>query len=192
MLKPLFGAYCRVMEDKLLVWKLKRGSREALRRVYEKYHVDLLKLAIALTGDVHVAEDIVHDVFVRFAQSIDRLLVTGSVKGYLVVSVVNAVRSDRRTRRRHREQSLDGAAALASTSGQPDQWAILSERLERLRLAMVQLPYEQREVVALHLQAGMTFRAIACRQGTSVSTVQGRYRYGLDRLRTLLDGKMDT
>jgi RNA polymerase sigma-70 factor (ECF subfamily) len=192
MLKLPRQAYFRVMEDKLLIWKLKRGHREALRRVYEKYHVDLLKLAIALTGDVHVAEDIVHDVFVRFAQSIDRLSVTGRVKGYLVVSIVNAVRSRRRSRQRRREQSLDGAAALASTMGRPDQWAILGERLERLRLAMAQLPYEQREVIALHMQAGMTFRTIACRQNTSVSTVQGRYRYGIDKLRSLLNGEVSS
>jgi hypothetical protein len=28
----------RVMEDKLLIWKFKRGSREALRRIYDKHH----------------------------------------------------------------------------------------------------------------------------------------------------------
>ena len=79
------------MEDKLLIWRCKRGSRDALRRIYEKYHVDLLKLAVALTGEVNTAEDIVHDVFVRFAESIDRISLTGSLKGYLVVSAVNAV-----------------------------------------------------------------------------------------------------
>jgi RNA polymerase sigma-70 factor (ECF subfamily) len=178
------------MEDKLLIWKCRRGSREALRRIYEKYHLDLLKLAIVLTGDAGTAEDIAHDVFVRFAQSADRISLAGSLKGYLVMSAVNAARSHRRDKKRHKEQNLDGVAALASMTGPPDQWAIVSERLEHLRAAMAQLPYEQREVITPHMQSGMTFRSIARRQNTSVSTVQGRYRYGMNKLRSLLNGEL--
>ena len=33
----------------------------------------MLKLAVVLVGDVNTAEDIVHDVFVKFAQSADRI-----------------------------------------------------------------------------------------------------------------------
>lgn len=71
----------------------------------------------------------------------------------------------------------------------PEQWAILNEQLERLHAAMTQLAFEQREAVALYLQAGLTFRDIARRQNTSVSTVQGRYWYGIEKLRSLLNGE---
>jgi len=59
-----------MMEDKRLIWQCRRGSRDALRRIYEKYHVDLLKLAVVLTGESSAAQDVVHDVFVKFAQSV--------------------------------------------------------------------------------------------------------------------------
>ena len=52
-----------MLEDKLLILKFKCGSPEALRRIYEKYRLYLLKLAAALLNDVSVAEDVVHDVF---------------------------------------------------------------------------------------------------------------------------------
>jgi DNA-directed RNA polymerase specialized sigma24 family protein len=48
------------------------------------------------------------------------------------------------------------------------------------------LPFEQREVVLLHLRHGMKFREIARHQNVSQSTVQGRYRYGIDKLRSLM------
>jgi RNA polymerase sigma factor (sigma-70 family) len=179
-----------MMEDKLLIWKSRQGSRDALRRIYEKYHVDLLKLAVVLIGDRPAAEDIVHEVFVRFAQVVPRLSLKGSLKGYLIVATANRVRDC--VRDRHRGRTLDEVAALSSPARQPDQWAILSEQLERLKGAMAQLPYEQREAVALHVQAGMTFREIAQRQSTSVSTVQGRYRYGIDKLRSLLNGELSS
>jgi RNA polymerase sigma-70 factor (ECF subfamily) len=52
---------------------------------------------------------------------------------------------------------------------------------------MAQLPYDQRETIMLHHQAAMTFKTIAESQGISVNTAKSRYRYGLDKLRLILD-----
>ena len=52
---------------------------------------------------------------------------------------------------------------------------------------MAQLPYAQREVVILHVQGGMKFRAIAKSQDVSINTVQSRYRYGMDKLRSIMN-----
>lgn len=56
------------MEDRLLVFKCKQGSRDALRRIYEKYRDYLLILAVGLSADKSLAEDAVHDTFVTFAE----------------------------------------------------------------------------------------------------------------------------
>ncbi|HEX40549.1 MAG TPA: hypothetical protein ENN81_00620, partial [Phycisphaerales bacterium] len=37
-----------MVEDRLLLWRFKRGDGEALRRIYEKYRTDLLRLAISV------------------------------------------------------------------------------------------------------------------------------------------------
>ena len=178
------------MEDKLLIWKFKRGSRVALRRIYDKYHGNLLKLAIVLTGRPNTAEDIVQEVFVKFAQSANRLSLSGSLKSYLITSTLNCVRNQRRDYQRHRTQNLGKADRLPSAERQPDQWAVLSEYLERLSSAMACLPYEQREVITLRMEANMTLRNIAELQKTSISTVQARYRYGIEKLRSLLNSEV--
>ena len=178
------------MEDKLLIWKFKRGSREALRRIYDKHHGHLLKLAIVLTGNPDIAEDIVQDVFTRFAQSSGRFGLYGSLKSYLITSTLNGVRNQRRSNHRRRSQSLDTAEHVPSMARRPDQWAVLSERLERLSCAMACLPYEQREVISLRIEAQMTFRQIASLQKTSISTINGRYRYGIEKLRSLLNSEV--
>ena len=178
------------MEDKLLIWKFKRGHREALRRIYDKYHRQLLKLAIVLTGDPDTAEDIVQDVFTHFAQSANRIGLSGSLRSYLITSTLNGVRNHRRTNRRRHIQSLDKAENVPSTTRRPDQWAVLSERLERLSDAMACLPYEQREAVTLRMEANMPFRQIAGLQKTSISTVNARYRYGIEKLRSLLNSEV--
>ena len=53
------------------------------------------------------------------------------------------------------------------------------------------MPEEQREVVLLRLKSGLKFRDIAKLQQTSINTVLSRYRYGLERLRSLLDGEVE-
>ena len=181
----------QIVEDKLLIWRFKLGSTDALRRIYEKYKDDLLKLAVTLVNDPNVAEDVVHDVFVSFAQSAQRIRPRGSLKSYLMTSVANRIRNRKRDRQRHETSDIDDSDCVLADARLPEQWAILSEELELLSNAMAQLQYEQREVIGLYMQGGMAFRQIAKAQNASINTVQGRYRYGLNKIRSMLNGKIE-
>ncbi len=64
------------------------------------------------------------------------------------------------------------------------------EQQQRARQALHELPYQQREVIALHLHGGLRFRQIAHIQQRSIGTVLSRYRYGLQTLRTQLNGEL--
>jgi len=179
-----------MIEDKLLIWRLKRGSSNALCRIYNKYKDNLLRLATALLNDTTAAEDIVHDFFVSFAQSPEKLKLNGSLKSYLATCVVNRVRNANKTRRRKETTGLNEAESAVSNSKRPEQWIIYSEQLRQLNDALAQLPQQQREVIILHLQGEMKFKPIAELQGVSINTVQSRYRYGLDKLRSILDSEV--
>ena len=180
-----------MVEDKVLIWKFKCGSSDALCRIYQKYKKDLLRLATVLLNDVSDAEDTVHDVFVSFAQSVEKLELRGNLKGYLLTCVANRARNKNRANQQRRTVGLDQAEPIVSHSKTPEQWIICSEELRQWSDAMAQLPYQQREVVILHLRAGMKFRQIAELQGISINTIKGRYRYGLDKLRSILNGEVE-
>ena len=179
-----------MLEDKVLIWKFKCGSSDALCRIYEKYRKDLLRLAAILSNNTSDAEDIVHDVFVSFAQSPEMFKLSGNLKSFLLTCVANRARNKNRANQRRQTAGLDEAESIVSQSKTPEQWIIQSEELKRWSDIMAQLPYEQRETVILHLRAGMKFRQIAQSQGVSVNTVKGRYRYGLDKLRSILNGEV--
>jgi RNA polymerase sigma factor (sigma-70 family) len=177
-----------LIEDKKLLWRAKRGDAEALCRVYEKYQAAMVSVAAAMLSDQAAAEDVLHDVFVRFAQRVPELELTRSLKGYLMAAVVNAVRN--RFRSKDRAQTgLEEMDVAANGQGQADQ-AERNEELERLRVAIATLPREQREVVTLRLQGDMGFHQIAKMTGTNVNTARGRYRYGVERLRGLMDSEV--
>jgi len=174
-----------MLEDKLLVWKLKRGSSDALQQIYEKYKRDLLALALALSNDKGTAEDVVHDVFISFVQFAGKLQLRKSLKSYLLSCIANRVRNLNRDKFQ-KTVRLEEAGTIKSDSDGPEQSAKASENLQRIGCAMVRLTYEQREVIILRLQEGMKFREIARSQGVSINTIQSRYRYGLNKLRSIL------
>ena len=179
-----------MLEDKLLVLKFKRGSADALRRIYEKYKDDLLALAIALSNDRATAEDALHDVFVSFAQYAQKLQLRTSLKSYLSSCIANRVRNLNRAKSLRTAQ-LSQVETVSSDHDGPDRLATSAELSWRIDQAMEQVPYRQREVIILHLQSGMRFKAIADSQGVSINTIQSRYRYGLDKLRMLLNGTVE-
>ncbi len=180
-----------MFEDKLLIWKFKRGSNDALCRIYEKYKDNLLKLATALLNETTAAEDVVHDVFVSFAKSADKIRLAGNLKSYLATCVANRARNWNRAGKLQKSADPDETEPIVSNSNRPEQWIVYNERLKLLNDALSQLPYEQREAVSLHAQGGMKFRAIAELQNVSINTVQSRYRYGLDKLRSILNSEAE-
>ncbi len=180
-----------MLDDRLLVWRFNRGDTDALRRIYGKYRNDLLKVAAALLNDADGVEDVLHDVFVSFAQTVGKFRLSGSLKGYLSICIANRARDRNRSMQRQRTVSLDETGPIRPAKDRPDQSAVRGELSEQLDFAIGQLPHEQREVIILHLQSKMRFRQIARSQGVSVNTVLSRYRYGLDKLRTILDGELE-
>ena len=180
-----------MIEDKLLIWKFKRGSNDALCRIYEKYKDNLLKLATALLNETTAAEDVVQDVFVSFARSADKLRLGGNLRSYLATCVANRARNWNRARRHQETANANEAESARAHSKRPEQWIIYNERLKLLNDALSQLPYEQREAISMHAQGGMKFKAIAKLQNVSINTIQSRYRYGLDKLRSILDSEAE-
>ncbi len=181
-----------MLEEQRLVWQFNRGRTEALHEIYERYKVDLVTLATALLADKAEAEDVVQDVFVGFLKSAGTFRLTGSLKGFLATCVANRARNWNKVSRRQVVEESESFEAIVPDRERPDWAAVFEDELQEVARAMAELPYEQREAVLLHLRGGLTFCAIADMQGVSINTVQGRYRYGLDKLRSLLNRRTNT
>ena len=179
-------------EDRLLIRELHQGSRDALRAIYEKYERFLLTIAANLLDDTTMAGDAVQDVFVSFARSARQFHLRGSLRAYLATCVANRARDYMRRKVRHPTTTLAAAEHLTATADSPVEIVIRSEELERVSRAVREVPYEQREAIVLRLHGNMKFREIADVQGVSVRTALSRYRYGLDKLRALLNGEVGT
>jgi RNA polymerase sigma-70 factor, ECF subfamily len=162
------------------------NNNDALRSIYEMYRDSLLILAITLSHDKNLAEDAIHDVFVTFAGNFADFNLNGNLKGYLNKCVANRVRDLLRTKKPNSLAADDDFSAPLDVN-EPGQLIVCNEQLSLLISALAKLPYEQREVIVLHIYGRMRFGNIAKSIEVSVNTVKGRYRYGIKKLRSILN-----
>lgn len=180
-----------MLQDRVLLWRFRSGSVDAFRLIYEKYVNDLLTLAANLLADSDSAQDVVQDVFTRFLESAKRFRLTGNLKAYLATCVANRSRDYIRRNRRRQKVSQNAADHTPADRPSPVQLVMHNDELQRLSQAIARLPYEQREVVVLRLHGDLKFRQIAELQNVSIKTALTRYRYGLDKLRSSLNGEVE-
>ncbi len=179
-----------MLEDRRLLWRLRHGDKDALRRIYEKYDGDLVTLAAHLLHDPNSAEDIVQEVFIRLVRTAPVLRLRRTLRAYLATAVANGARDHYRRRSRERLAPIEDAGQVAADGDGPVQLVGDAELMHQLRAAVAELPYEQREVVMLRVHTGLKFREIAAHQNISIKTALSRYQYGLDKLRSRLNGEV--
>ncbi len=179
-----------MLDDTILLWRSKRGDRKAFDVLYERHLDTLLTVAMSLLGNARDAEDAVQEVFASFIESLDAITLRSNLRSFLAVCVANKSRD--MLRRRNRPLADPRGPVASPEAPEPLDLVIHSEQIHRLVDALAELPYEQREVIALRIHAGLTFRAMARALNVSLGTVQSRYRYGLNNLKTALNGDGQT
>jgi RNA polymerase sigma-70 factor, ECF subfamily len=163
-----------------------RGDADAFERIYLRYKDDLFSALVGfLAGDRATAEDVLHDVFVTFAERARRLRIKQSLRNYLWTSCLNRARDVLRRRTERTPPVLELATVPSETD--PRRLAQDDEEARQLWSALGTLPLEQREVVLLHIHGQLTFREVAELLGISINTAQSRYRYALQALRKRLN-----
>ena len=172
-----------------LAESLAAGDPEAFAALYDRLALRLLGAARTMTGSLADAEDVVQDLFVELARGRARLAAVADLEAYVFTMLRNAVR------RRSRRAALDRRAVVAIATGRQASSSLNESPPElpddALAAAVAALPEAQREVVALKIDAGLTFAEIGAVTGTSLNTAASRYRYALEKLRTALAGRED-
>jgi RNA polymerase sigma-70 factor (ECF subfamily) len=154
-----------------------------LERIYDAHAAGLFQYLVRFTKTEAEARDLLQEVFIKLARG--KRINARSEKMYLYRLAHNlAIDWLRRRKARVEAQErqmkeMDGARQAAAD---PDM-ALLARSFEE---AMEKLPGDQRIIAKLKLWEGLTFEEIAEAQGIPLNTAASRYRYALDKLRTLL------
>ncbi|HEX6637082.1 MAG TPA: RNA polymerase sigma factor [Steroidobacteraceae bacterium] len=171
-------------DDTEYMARLAAGDASALRPLYEKHGRALLRFSAAMCRSRQVAEDLVHDTFVALLRepfAFDPSL--GSVYGYLCGVLRHRV--SRYFRQQKRWVAMDGddeAAEPQAPAHNPADDIARSEETAAFRRAMLELPMQHREIIALCDLEELPYATVATILQVPVGTVRSR----LHRARALL------
>jgi RNA polymerase sigma-70 factor (ECF subfamily) len=150
---------------------------------------NLRAFAISLSGNVDRADDLVQETMLRALANIDSFQPGTNMPAWLFTILRNLFRSEYRKRKREVEDATGMYAE--SLKSQPEQGSRLE--FEELRVALSQLPDDQREAVILVGASGFSYEEAAAICGCAVGTIKSRVNRARNRLAELMsiDGMDD-
>nr|WP_152887977.1 sigma-70 family RNA polymerase sigma factor [Streptomyces adustus] len=163
------------------------GDPELAVTFVRRFQRTVFGVAIAVTGDPQLAEDIAQQTFERawrHAQIYDSR--RGSVTTWLTTIAHNLAIDAVRARRAEPVAPEDLDALLDAVTETPEQWALADEASSRLRAAVARLPREQGRALVMAGVYGMTARQVADREQIPLGTAKTRIRTAMGKLRGTL------
>jgi RNA polymerase sigma-70 factor (ECF subfamily) len=161
-------------------------DRERFERLYEEHAQPLFGFLVYRTGDRALSEDVLADAFERVLRARRRYDPRrASEKTWLYSIALNALRDHARRaaaeqRALDRAQPVPAAASATATDAVDDR--------DALRRALAALTDEEREAVALRYGGDLTLPEMASALDEKLTTVEGRVRRALRKLRAELGG----
>jgi RNA polymerase sigma-70 factor (sigma-E family) len=163
------------------------ASREnAVWRLYEQRYADMVRFAAFLSGDVHAAQDIAQEAFVRLLDAWDRIADPERADGYLKATIVNLVRGEHR----RRETANRRAPSHLSLVPSAEDDAIGRVGRQHVLDAVSALPIRQRACVVMRHWMRMSETEIAGTLGLSVGSVRTHVKRGTATLQRTLGGQL--
>ncbi len=156
------------------------SDADTARAIYQASHQRLVVQLYGITGDLHEAQDVVQEAFVRGLSRKGRLAAVDNPEAWLRTVAVNIART-----RWRRRQVMDGLL-LRREVAEPLTVPGMSEDHVALVTALRQLPRSQREAVVLHYLADLTVEEVAAGLGVALGTVKSRLHRARVRLADLL------
>ena len=171
------------LSDSELRAALTRNDPAAVELIWDRYADDLLAYLVSVLCSIHDAEDVLQAIFVRIVRKRHKV----AKARYLDAYVYRIARNEAAGLIRRRKRDRRARPADESWLVVPESHDGPGDLAEWLQAALSRLPQAQREVIVMKIYRQKTFQEIAGLLGLSQSTVASRYRYGMEKLRNLLE-----
>jgi RNA polymerase sigma-70 factor (ECF subfamily) len=159
-----------------------------LDELYDRYGEKMYHYLALRLGSAEDAEDILQEAFCRLARYSVRWALIRSPQAFIFKVLRNEANRHlaRHIKQRASDQAnSEGFGGFASVIERPD-----GNSATVVARALAELPDDQKEIIILKIFQDLTFKEIASICGLSINTAASRYRYGIDKLRAFLEGKV--
>jgi RNA polymerase sigma-70 factor, ECF subfamily len=182
--------YSKLDDVTLLQW-MAQDRTEALGALYDRYKRLVFSLALNVVGDDATADEITLNVFMRLWQQAAAYREEKARVTTWITMITRHLAIDELRRQRARPEAYSAdwlePGVLPPTKGRPIEESVeLTLLRQRVRVAVTQLPPDQRQALAMAYFRGLTHPQIAEALQQPLGTVKTRIRLAMQKLRILL------
>ncbi|MCH9693994.1 MAG: RNA polymerase sigma factor [Gammaproteobacteria bacterium] len=176
-----------IPEDSALMLRYQDGDTAAFETLYRRHNDALYRYLMRMCRHRATAEDVFQEVWGKIIKARSSYRPTAKFTTFLYRVAHNCFIDHVRRNKRH-----SGAAELepelhADPQESPETTTERSLARERLHIALLDLPEEQRDAFLLHEEAGLSVEQIAHVTGSNRETAKSRLRYAVKKLRTAIE-----
>lgn len=171
------------MEEHNLIKKAQSGNSGAMNILIEKYYQPVFAFFYKNTGHYHQSKDLTQEVFIKMVSGISKYRPQTPFKNWLFTIASNHLKNYYRTLSR-RPEYAEPPGEYADEDKNIADISVKNDIMSALEL----LPQEQREAIILRYYNDFSIKEIAGITDAKETTVKARIRYGLDKLKTELEG----
>lgn len=185
------------LDDQALMRLITHLQEDALSELYDRYSRLVYSIAFNAVNDPSLAEEISQEVFIRIWQNAASYRPDqGKVVTWLA-SITRYRSIDTIRRQKVRPEGNQSPWIESDSLDMPDPINLESEverieRRDRVRLAIAQLPKEQKVALAYAYFQGYSHREIAVTLDEPIGTIKTRIRLGMQKLRQVLSEENGT
>jgi RNA polymerase sigma-70 factor (ECF subfamily) len=182
-------------DDALMLRYGADGDMAAFEELYGRHKGALYRYLLRQCTDPDAAQDLYQEVWSRVIRARESYRPSGKFAAWLFRMARNCL-ADRARQANRRPgdtwwEGLDDHQLAGDTRG-PEQAQALDESAARLRVALEELPPEQRDAFLLHQESGLSLEEIGRVAGVGRETIKSRLRYAVARLRERLTEMTET
>lgn len=165
-------------DDKARMQAIARGDKDSMETLFNEYKTNIFRYVMSQLQDYQSAEDVTQEVFINVFRFAGQYKACADVKTWIFAIAKNAVNNYWR-----KNKSREHYLTLNTMS---EQMTVNPESAGDFYDIIARLDKPSRDVVSLHLIAGLKHREIAAILGEQESTVKQRYSRALKWLRHYL------
>ncbi|WP_407908970.1 RNA polymerase sigma factor [Lysobacter claricitrinus] len=180
------GAAAATDDELMRAWCA--GDVRAFEQIYARHKGPLYRFILRQLRDPALTDEIFQDVWQRVIAARESWRPDAAFSTWLYRIAHNRLGDHWRAAKHRPAAPADAEARIEALADPESPERTLSdfEQRRRLRMALDELPPEQREVVLLRLEQELTLEEIGEITGAGRETVKSRLRYAMDKLRTRL------
>ena len=174
--------------DAALVMSIRDGDKQALQVLVERHKKTAFRMALGLVGNRDDAFDISQEAFLRVYRSARTYDKAQPFLPWFYTIIANLCRTwlNRRSRRDHRMVDLDTVDYLLVAEDNPEKAYVKKELGKQLGAALMELSFDDREIIMMQHFRGMSYDEIATMLGIPKGTVMSRLYYARKKLAEIM------